>query len=412
MKVNNQVQKQLSSIIISTLKNSAISLNKWRRNFFIETLLLFLSIHGRVNFMQLARNSKYTEQRFRQQFEKPFNFLEFNTKLAKENLTGNKVIAIDPSYIPKSGTKTPHISRFWSSCDFRTMKGIEVLGIAAIDIVSRETVHLESIQTNPNAQNSEGINITLVEWYLSKIIERVAELLQISSTFVFDAYFSKAPFVLPLLELGFNVVSRLASNASLNYIHTEDPNKSISKGRPRKWDSKIDFKNIDTTKFTAFKYNNNLCFSTVAYSVAYKRNILIVVERLVQKGKTIQRVIFSTNTESSPTEVLDTYHARFQIEFLFRDAKQSLSLNHCQARSENKLYSHVNFSLAALNIAKIAHYRNHKEERKPFSISDVKLQMHNYLMLSLFFRKFGINPNLKKNHNIVNELILYGSKAA
>ena len=72
MGAENQVQKQLSSIILSALEGCATSLNKWRRDFIFETLMLFLSIQGRVNFLQLARNSKYGEQRFRQQFEDPF----------------------------------------------------------------------------------------------------------------------------------------------------------------------------------------------------------------------------------------------------------------------------------------------------------------------------------------------------
>ena len=163
--------------------------------------MLFLSIHGRVNFLQLARNSKYGEQRFRQQFEKPFNFLEFNSKLVEENLTGRKVIAIDPSYIPKSGKKTPHISRFWSGCAAAVKRGIEVLGIAAIDIDSNQAIHLEAVQTQPDAQSSHAEDMSLIEWYLSKIKERSEELLKISSTVVCDAYFSKKTSSHPSVKL-------------------------------------------------------------------------------------------------------------------------------------------------------------------------------------------------------------------
>ena len=45
-----------------------------------------------------------------------------------------KAIAIDPSYIPKSGKKTPHIGRFWSGCAGAVKHGIEVMGIGLIDI--------------------------------------------------------------------------------------------------------------------------------------------------------------------------------------------------------------------------------------------------------------------------------------
>ncbi len=40
-----------------------------------------MSIRGRINFLQLARYGKYKEQRYRQQFEKLFDFLSFNKEV-------------------------------------------------------------------------------------------------------------------------------------------------------------------------------------------------------------------------------------------------------------------------------------------------------------------------------------------
>jgi hypothetical protein len=57
------------------------NINQWRKVFLIETLILFMSIRGRINFSQLERYGEYTEQRYRQQFEKPFDFLTFNKEL-------------------------------------------------------------------------------------------------------------------------------------------------------------------------------------------------------------------------------------------------------------------------------------------------------------------------------------------
>jgi len=52
------------------------------------------------------------------------------------------------------------------------------------------------------------------------------------------------------------------------------------------------------------------------------------------------------------------YQLRFQIEFLFRDAKQFAGLNHCQARNQHKLDFHFNMSLAAVNLAKVIKIMN------------------------------------------------------
>ncbi|MGL5938560.1 MAG: hypothetical protein ACRCY5_07580, partial [Phocaeicola sp.] len=125
------------------------------------------------------------------------------------------------------------------------------------------------------------------------------------------------------------------------------------------------------------------------------------------KGKIIQRTIFSTDTYANPTDVLDCYHARFQIEFLYRDAKQATGLTHCQARSLEKLNAHFNFALTGVNIAKVVHWRNSKNKHIPFSIKDAKILLHNQMMVNLFISKFGINPNSKKNHKLVKELLTF-----
>src|SRR5574344_871507 len=105
MAMKNQVHKQFSSLIRSTLDKLSTPLNKCRCDFILETLLLFVVIPGRIWLLQLERYSRYGEQRFRQQFEKLFDFMGFNSLLIKENFSNKVDIIIDPSYIPKSGKK-------------------------------------------------------------------------------------------------------------------------------------------------------------------------------------------------------------------------------------------------------------------------------------------------------------------
>ena len=112
-------------------------------------------------------------------------------------------------------------------------------------------------------------------------------------------------------------------------------------------------------------------------------------------------------------DILDYYKCRFQIEFLYRDAKQYTGLNDCQARSENKLHFHFNTALTGINIAKIEHWLSKpKEERGAFSMNDIKTINNNMLQLQLFFNKFGINPHSAKNKRKAKELIYHGTIAA
>lgn len=71
----------------------------------IETFTLLLTIKGRINFLLLKRFGKYSEQRYRQQFERTFNFLDFNKELVGQHSSGKLVIAIDPCFISKAGKK-------------------------------------------------------------------------------------------------------------------------------------------------------------------------------------------------------------------------------------------------------------------------------------------------------------------
>ncbi|MGB0428461.1 MAG: hypothetical protein ACPGEC_06000, partial [Flavobacteriales bacterium] len=73
--------------------------NKWQFDFMIEIFTLFLSIKGRLNFLQFSRYTAHNEQRYRNQFSKSFGFLEFNKELVLEHASDHLTIAFDPSYV-------------------------------------------------------------------------------------------------------------------------------------------------------------------------------------------------------------------------------------------------------------------------------------------------------------------------
>lgn len=143
--------KSYNTLIINTLSKIS-KINKCRKDFFCEAIVLFLCIKGRINFLQLGRYGWSGEQRYRQQFEKPFDFLDFNKELVLSNGSGRYVIAFDPSYIDKSGKKTTGLDWYWSGCAGKAKWGLEIGGIAAVDIDNHTAFHLEAVQTL-NAQD-------------------------------------------------------------------------------------------------------------------------------------------------------------------------------------------------------------------------------------------------------------------
>jgi hypothetical protein len=398
--------KTYKNLIISML-DKLPNINQWRKDFLIETFILFLSIRGRINFLQLARYGKHKEQRYRQQFEKPFDFLTFNKELTLCHGSGRYAIAFDPSYISKSGKKTPGVGWYWSGCANQAKWGLEIGGLAAIDIDNHTAFHMEAVQTlNTDEQ-------TLTDWYAGVISDRKDTLTGISKYLVADAWFSKRPFTDQIISLEMHLISRLRDDADLKYL-CKDPHTG-KKGRPRKYDGKIIIKDINKEYFTFISQDEeSTVYAAVVYSKALKRNIKLVhVTYSKAEGKDACKLYFSTDVSMDATDVVLYYQSRYQIEFLYRDGKQHTGLNDSLARSENKLHFQFNASLTSLNIAKVIHWLSlPKEERGAFSMSDIKTMNHNTLLLKRFIDVFGIRPYSIKNQNYVKELILYGTMIA
>jgi len=396
------------SVVSSAL--NCLSINKWRRDFLLEIFMLYLIIPGRINFKQMSRYSKHCEQRFRNQFKEKFDFMAFNTSLIKPCISKRIAISFDPSHIEKSGKKTPYLGKFWSGSDQCTKKGLEISQIALIDIDSNQSFHLEAVQTVP-VKTLKTASMSLSDWYAHLIITRKEELQKLSKIVVADAFFSKTTFIQPLINEGFNVISKLRDDANLRYKFTGEYS---GKGRPAHLAGKIDLDNLNMDIFTQIEFNDTTqAFYAIVNSRSLKKDILLVVEQKTdEKGKTIQRLIFSTDTDMNASEVLEYYHCRFQMEFNFRDAKQATGLNHSQARDLDKLHFHFNASLTTVNISKIMHLKDKNKADKPFSIADYKLLYHNAFLLSRFIEAFGIKTKTLKSHHHVKELLYFGIKAA
>ena len=91
-------------------------IGKWQRDFMIHLMPLLLTIRGRHNFKNLSRYGSFNEATYRVRYEKDFEAARFNEQLIMSLPEEERIIAFDPSYLPKSGKHTPGTSYFWSGC--------------------------------------------------------------------------------------------------------------------------------------------------------------------------------------------------------------------------------------------------------------------------------------------------------
>ena len=419
MQLTHKYASYKSRTLVETIIEKKAGLSKPRRAFFTAIIVLFLSMRGRYTFKGMERYGSRCEKTYRLQFEKDFDFLWFNRTLSERVLSEHVIIAFDPSYLPKSGKHTPHKGVFYSGCLGKATGGLEIGGLGIVDVEANTAMSLEAIQT-PNSEELKAKEQTLVDHYVSIFTERKEDLEAISKYAVLDGYFAKKTFVNPVCEqTSLELISKFRKDARLKYLYTGEKKKG--RGRPRKYDGDV---KLDKTDDELFKKHFHLCYEdedvlihqTVVWSVSLERKIkLAYVQFKNDQGQLTNRyaLYFCTDLNLEGYWIYRYYKARFQIEFLFRDAKQHTGLTHCQARSKNKLYFHFNTSLTAVSVAKATHFLNQKpEHRKAFSMADIKTSYFNELMMDLFLSNFQIDPNLIKNIPIVRKLLNFGIIAA
>ncbi|MCI5144950.1 MAG: transposase [Candidatus Electrothrix sp. AR3] len=207
--------------------------------------------------------------------------------------------------------------------------------------------------------------------------------------FVYDGAAAKKKFVDGIVEnTELHLVSKLRSNADMRYLYT-GPRKP-GPGCPKQYDGKIRWNNLETDRFDICHEDDEIIiYTAVVNSVSMKRNVRIAYIGKKNSGSYV--VLFSTDVNLDGFLIYKYYKARFQIEFLFRDAKQYTGLTHCQARSENKLYFHFNCSLTAVSIAKANFFDKVENQGAPFSMRNITDYYSAKLFLNRILSKLDID---------------------
>ncbi|QTR49298.1 hypothetical protein [Candidatus Thiothrix anitrata] len=101
---------------IETILSQMSSVAKPQRKFLLTLFNALMYLPSRVNFRNLGRYTDYNEKTFSRWFSRPFNFLTFNLLILKGVLHGDgeRIAAIDASFVPKSGRKSHGLDWFWN----------------------------------------------------------------------------------------------------------------------------------------------------------------------------------------------------------------------------------------------------------------------------------------------------------
>lgn len=369
-----------------------------------------LIVCGKVNFTNLSRYSNLSEKTYRRQYEKRFNFAKFNAAVMEAAIPDGheKIAVMDCSFIPKNGKKTFGLDSSYNGTQGCVEQGLEVSLVGVVDVETETGYALLAEQTFAQDYCPD---LTRLDYYLLHL-EGVRPLLPASVRYLtVDGYYAKAQFVSGAVEQNLEVISKLRCDANLRYLFT---GTQKPRGAKRKYDGKVDLATPTRLAWVQEVQPGIDLYTAIVWHVSFKRNIRLAYLR---DGRTPNKlsyvVLFSTDLDQPAIDIYRFYKLRFQIEFIFRDAKQFTGLTDCQARDVKKLDFHFNASFSALNLAKLDAQQKHRGgEPFVFSMTSIKRRALNDYLLETFITKLELEPTAIKSHPNYQSLRNYGVIAA
>ncbi len=414
--------------LIESVLGKVVGANRWQRKFIELVLELMLMVPGRATFRNLSRYSGYDEKTFSRGFGRAYDWTALNQAAIVEVVPADheQALVMDASFIGKSGRATYGLDQFWNGSAARSERGLEISVLGWLDVTANQAYSLSVEQTPARAPQAGSEPVTprrgkgckkaptvndesRVVAYLSQL-RRVVHAYPLAHLryLLVDGYYSKVTFIDGVVELGLQMIGKLRSDANLRYLY-QGPRRA-GPGAPKRFDGKVDWTNLSRFQRIETDSPGVILYQQRLYHPHFKRTLNVVVVVDTRGRKPRQRTLFSTDLERDAVTLYRYYRARFQIEFLLRDAKQATGLNDCQARDREKLHFHFNASLSAASLAKLeAQQQAGGQLCEPFSIHSLQRRAFNSHLLDRIIHHLEEGQSLNKSTPLYRTLCNYGT---
>lgn len=398
-----------------------LALPAHQHRFFAELIPLWQAIPGRVNARNFSRYSGWNERTLRRWFRKTLPWAELHWGLLQlllrlGVLEGRFILALDASFIPKSGKNTAGLGAFWNGAAHRSETGLELSCLALLSWSGHHAFPVHVQQTQPRGQQADRL-----EQYLDQLVsfleQRRAWLARHLRVVVADGQYAKTMFMDAVSREGYAFVTKMQRNANLLYPFTGSHPKR--RGGRQKWAGKVDFINFDGWASVPGEDRERV-WTRVVWAPHYARFLrVVVIQNLDRRGKVSGHVVLCSTDLTLPAEQIRAlYSARFRLEFVFRDAKQFAGLSTCQLRHTVALENHWNAAFFALSLGRAevlleeAGRWRRPASRMVFSYEDIKRRAYNQLFARRILRDLGLEARFHELEKHPSRPLNLGVKAA
>ena len=403
--------------------------SKLHHGFLVSLLSTWLLVQGRLNIRNLCRYLSYSESTVSRRMGHSFDYGLFHehlfyqaSQLEEEGNISNWILCGDCSFIPKSGKATVHLGKFWNGSISKEQLGLEISGFSLVNACTKSAFMVDVAQTPGDLSDKEGKqeDYSRIDFYIDHL-KRVYKRYPWIRYVALDGYYTKTK-VLTYFEEETNLflISKLRKNANLLFLL--DKTKRLDAHGNQKYDGKFDHKNPLSQK-DKWKCLGKLdgeqdiiLYQAKMYSPHFKKLLNVI---LCWNEKTEKHILlYSDDLSLDGQQLVIYYKRRFQIEFLFRDAKQFSGLNHAQVRDEEKLEFHFNTSFAVVNMVRMVQKQVQEQaelnpekaddEFSTVTFNNAKRLGYNDLLLNEFIRNLDLDPKLPKIQTALKKTVEFG----
>lgn len=393
-------------------------------------------MRGRITMLGLSRwsekgGSYRTITRF---FNSNINWEAINWMFIKNHLIKKGSVYLlggDEVVVSKSGKHSYGVDWFFSSIQNQVIKSLAFLNLSLISVETRKAYPLmtkQIIKTSkegcvkdksskksekkkkkgkrgrPKGSGNKDKKEVELSPYLRFVQESIEEALKRIDKhidivyFVFDGAFGNNYAMQMVKQCGLDIISKLQKNSALCFPYEGEYS---GRGTPKKYGENIDYDNIPKAYLQSDIVDEDKHIQTKIYQMemlhrkfADRLNVVIIQKINLTTGNIAHVNLFSSDLTLSYEKIIDYYSLRFQIEFVFRDAKQYWGIEDFMNIKQTPIYNWANLSTFMVNFA---HGLRNNSAMKEMSILDLKAHYHG---LKYVKEVFKLLPNFANDYLI------------
>ncbi len=396
-----------------------------------------LSMRGRITMLGLSRwsekgGSYRTITRF---FYEKRDWGAINWLFIKTHLIETKgsvyLLGGDEVVVSKAGKHSYGLDRFYSSIQNQVIKSLAFLNLSLISVEARKAYPLTTQQIikpnkegcvkdkiskkgkakknkgkpgRPKGSTNKNKKSVALSPYLKFVQDAIKEALKRIDKhidivyFVFDGAFGNNYATQMVKQCGLDIISKLQKNSALSFPNEKEYS---GVGAPKRYGDDIDYDNLPEKHLKSTVIDKDKNITTKVYQIEMLHRTfadilnIVIIQRLNTKTGSFAHVtLFSTDLKLGYEKIIDYYSLRFQIEFVFRDAKQYWGMEDFMNIKKAPINNWANLSTFMVNFS---HGLRKDSNMKEMSVLDLKAHYHG---LKYVKEVFKLLPDLANEYLI------------